>query len=335
MTVLATTGLFAGHGGRPLLGPLDLAIPSGRFVCLLGANGAGKSTLIRTLCAMQAPVAGQVHLDGEPIHAMSAAQRARRLAVVLTERVDGTLMRGYELASMGRYPYLGWAGRLSADDHRIVHQALSSAGALSLADRLVAELSDGERQKIMIARALAQQPRLLVLDEATAFLDLPRRVGTMQLLLDLAHRNGLAVLLSTHDLELALRYADELWLIDGQRSMHVGAPEDLAIDGVLGTSFAADGLTFDLERAELRVGPAGRSAIRVEGGGLRASWAARALERAGFVHDPAAALTLRADASGYTVVGSDGVATCHSTLGALVDALRSASNGTAIAQGRP
>ncbi|UXC38657.1 ABC transporter ATP-binding protein [Cupriavidus gilardii] len=335
MTVLATTGLFAGHGGRPLLGPLDLAIPSGRFVCLLGANGAGKSTLIRTLCAMQAPVAGQVHLDGEPIHAMSAAQRARRLAVVLTERVDGTLMRGYELASMGRYPYLGWAGRLSADDHRIVHQALSSAGALSLADRLVAELSDGERQKIMIARALAQQPRLLVLDEATAFLDLPRRVGTMQLLLDLAHRNGLAVLLSTHDLELALRYADELWLIDGQRSMHVGAPEDLAIDGVLGTSFAADGLTFDLERAELRVGPAGRSAIRVEGGGLRASWAARALERGGFVHDPAAALTLRADASGYTVVGSDGVATCHSTLGALVDALRSASNGTAIAQGRP
>nr|WP_276553368.1 ABC transporter ATP-binding protein [Cupriavidus gilardii] len=332
---MATTGLFAGHGGRPLLGPLDLAIPSGRFVCLLGANGAGKSTLIRTLCAMQAPVAGQVHLDGEPIHAMSAAQRARRLAVVLTERVDGTLMRGYELASMGRYPYLGWAGRLSADDHRIVHQALSSAGALSLADRLVAELSDGERQKIMIARALAQQPRLLVLDEATAFLDLPRRVGTMQLLLDLAHRNGLAVLLSTHDLELALRYADELWLIDGQRSMHVGAPEDLAIDGVLGTSFAADGLTFDLERAELRVGPAGRSAIRVEGGGLRASWAARALERAGFVHDPAAALTLRADASGYTVVGSDGVATCHSTLGALVDALRSASNGTAIAQGRP
>lgn len=335
MTVLATTGLFAGHGGRPLLGPLDLAIPSGRFVCLLGANGAGKSTLIRTLCAMQAPVAGQVDLDGEPIHAMSAAQRARRLAVVLTERVDGTLMRGYELASMGRYPYLGWAGRLSADDHRIVHQALSSAGALSLADRLVAELSDGERQKIMIARALAQQPRLLVLDEATAFLDLPRRVGTMQLLLDLAHRNGLAVLLSTHDLELALRYADELWLIDGQRSMHVGAPEDLAIDGVLGTSFAADGLTFDLERAELRVGPAGRSAIRVEGGGLRASWAARALERAGFVHDPAAALTLRADASGYTVVGSDGVATCHSTLGALVEALRSASNGTAIAQGRP
>lgn len=335
MTVLATTGLFAGHGGRPLLGPLDLAIPSGRFVCLLGANGAGKSTLIRTLCAMQAPVAGQVHLDGEPIHAMSSAQRARRLAVVLTERVDGTLMRGYELASMGRYPYLGWAGRLSADDHRIVHQALSSAGALSLADRLVAELSDGERQKIMIARALAQQPRLLVLDEATAFLDLPRRVGTMQLLLDLAHRNGLAVLLSTHDLELALRYADELWLIDGQRSMHVGAPEDLAIDGVLGTSFAADGLTFDLERAELRVGPAGRSAIRVEGGGLRASWAARALERAGFVHDPAAALTLRADASGYTVVGSDGVATCHSTLGALVEALRSASNGTAIAQGRP
>nr|WP_255674039.1 ABC transporter ATP-binding protein [Cupriavidus sp. UGS-1] len=332
---MATTALFAGHGGRALLGPLDLAIPSGRFVCLLGANGAGKSTLIRTLCAMQAPVAGQVHLDGEPIHAMSSVQRARRLAVVLTERVDGTLMRGYELASMGRYPYLGWGGRLSPDDHRIVHEALACAGALSLADRLVAEMSDGERQKIMIARALAQQPRLLVLDEATAFLDLPRRVGTMQLLLDLSHRNGLAVLLSTHDLELALRYADELWLIDGQRRLHVGAPEDLAIDGVLGTSFAADGLTFDLERAELRVGPAGTRAIRLEGGGLRASWAARALERAGYVRDPAAALTLRADASGYALAGDDSEATRYSTLGELVEALRSASNGTAIAQERP
>lgn len=331
MTVLATAGLFAGHGGRPLLGPLELSIPSGRFVCLLGANGAGKSTLIRTLCAMQAPVAGQVHLDGKPIHAMPAAQRARRLAVVLTERVDGTLMRGYELASMGRYPYLGWAGRLSPDDHRIVHEALGSAGALSLAQRLVAEMSDGERQKIMIARALAQQPRLLVLDEATAFLDLPRRVGTMQLLLDLAHRSGLAVLLSTHDLELALRYADELWLIDGNRQLHVGAPEDLAIEGVLGSSFAADGLTFDLERAELRVGPAGTRSIRLEGGGLRASWAARALERAGYVRDPAAALTLRADADGYTVAGEGGVTTCYPTLGALVEALRPASNGTALA----
>ncbi len=196
-------------------------------------------------------------------------------------------------------------------------------------------MSDGERQKIMIARALAQQPRLLVLDEATAFLDLPRRVGTMQLLLDLSHRNGLAVLLSTHDLELALRYADELWLIDGQRRLHVGAPEDLAIDGVLGTSFAADGLTFDLERAELRVGPAGTRAIRLEGGGLRASWAARALERAGYVRDPAAALTLRADASGYALAGDDSEATHYSTLGELVEALRSASNGTAIAQERP
>nr|WP_244259171.1 ABC transporter ATP-binding protein [Cupriavidus gilardii] len=327
---MATTGLFAGHGGRPLLGPLDLAIPSGRFVCLLGANGAGKSTLIRTLCAMQAPVAGQVHLDGEPIHAMPSAQRARRLAVVLTERVDGTLMRGYELASMGRYPYLGWAGRLSPDDHRIVHQALVSAGALPLADRLVAEMSDGERQKIMIARALAQQPRLLVLDEATAFLDLPRRVGTMQLLLDLARERGLAVLLSTHDLELALRYADELWLIDGKRQLHVGAPEDLAIAGTLGASFAADGLDFDLERAELRVGRAGTRAVRLEGVGLRVSWAARALERAGYVRDASATLTVHADPSGYTVAGDgDGdEVTRYATLGALVEALRVASART-------
>lgn len=321
MTGLVTRGLSAGYGERPLLGPLDLAVAPGRFVCLIGANGAGKSTLIRTLCGMQPAIGGEVLLDGAPLAALPAIERARRLAVVLTERTAVALMTGRELASLGRYPHLGWGGRLGEQDHAAVTSALQRAGACDLAERLVTEMSDGEHQKIMIARALAQQPRLLVLDEATAYLDLPRRVATMHLLRGLAREQGLSVLLSTHDLELALRYADALWVIDGRHRLHAGAPEDLALGGVLAATFAAEGLAFDLERAELRVGHEGQRGIRLEGEGIPAVWAQRALQRAGYALHPHAAHTVSAGTRDYLLTRADGSRERFTSLGALVDSL--------------
>ena len=321
---LQADGLVAGYEGRPLLGPYMLHAPRGEFVCLIGANGAGKSTLIRTLCGMQPPLAGDVLLDGRPLAARSSLERARLLAVVLTDRVDTMLMTGYELACLGRYPHIGWGGRLRKADHALVQAALLQAGAMPLAGKLVSRMSDGERQKIMIARALAQQPKLLVLDEATAFLDLPRRIELMQLLQDLAHQQQLSIVLSTHDLELALRYADALWLIDGQRQLHTGAPEDLALSGALSAAFAADGLAFDLDRGELRVGRGGAIPIRVNGGGTRRVWAQRALERLGYCIREDAAQTVDVLDDGYSLSLPHGGPTLHGTVAALAAALRMA-----------
>lgn len=179
--MLRTEALVVGYSHTPILGPLDLRLEPGEVVGLLGANGTGKSTLIRSLTGMQPALSGQVWIDGADLRAMSSIARAQKFAVVLTDRVQGGLMTGYDLVGLGRYPHVDWAGRLTAKDHAAVELAISQVGAEHLAHRLVAELSDGERQKIMVARALAQEPRLLVLDEVTAFLDLPRLpAGTRQ-----------------------------------------------------------------------------------------------------------------------------------------------------------
>lgn len=318
--MLRTQGLCVGYDGQTLLGPLDLHLPPGRLVCLLGANGAGKSTLIRTLCGMQAAIAGSVLLDGLALERLSSAERARRLAVVLTDRVEAGLLTGFELAALGRYPYLGWAGRLSTDDRRLVRKSLLAVGAETLAAKPVAEMSDGERQRVMLARALAQQPKVLVLDEITAFLDLPRRIETLHLLQRLAREQRLAILLSCHDLDLALRCADQIWLLDAQRRLHVGAPEDLVLDGCLGEAFCASGLRFDIERGEWGMAQSYARPVRLVGQGATRIWALRALQRVGYREAEVADLVVVAEPGGYRLM-RHGNQQRFSRLGALVDAV--------------
>lgn len=261
---------------------LSLYLAPGELVCLLGPNGAGKSTLMRTLAGIQPPLAGQIWLDDVDLRTLLPKALAMKLSTVLTDRVEVGNLAVYDLVALGRYPYTDWTGRLQESDHIAVDLALYAARADKLALRSMNELSDGERQKVMIARALAQEPEVILLDEPTAFLDLPHRVEIMSMLRELARRTRCAILLSTHDLDLALRNADRIWLLSTEGTLQAGAPEDLVLNGAFGATFSRDGLAFDAQTGAFRTQQHEHRAIGLSGGGLAAIWTARALERAGF-----------------------------------------------------
>ena len=266
---------------------LNLRLEPGSLVGLLGPNGVGKSTLLRTLAAMQAPLAGQVLLDGEDARHMPPPQLAKSLSLVLTNTPHPALMNGFELVALGRLPHSDWLGKLTDGDRAAINWALSAVNAGELADQVLTELSDGQLQKLMIARALAQETAIMLLDEPTAFLDLPRRVEVMRLLKRLAHQSGRAILVSTHDLEQALRNCDQLWLMR-EGAMLVGTPEDLVLDGGMAETFRADGISFDESSGAFAVETSAGAAIHVKGSGTRETWMRRALERNGYRLDPAA-----------------------------------------------
>lgn len=203
----------------------------GELTVLLGPNGCGKSTLIRTLCGLQPALGGRVMLDGDDLARVGPADLARRVAVVLTDRIDPGLLSARELVGLGRIPHLGCTGRLTRDDHAVVDWALRAVGAAHLAMRPAAELSDGERQRVLTARALAQQPSVLFLDEPTAFLDVPSRAGLVEVLRGVARDHGLAVVMSTHDVELALRVADRVWVLGTDGTLVDAIPEEHLLSG--------------------------------------------------------------------------------------------------------
>ncbi len=240
---------------------LNGTIHSGELTCLLGRNGIGKSTLLRTLSAFQPALAGEILLrksensensEYSEISEFSDKQLSRLIGVVLTEKPDVRNMTTEELVGMGRSPYTGFWGTLSADDHRIVDEAIALVGIEALKGRYIHTLSDGERQKVMIAKALAQQTPVIYLDEPTAFLDFPSKVEVMQLLHRLAVEQQKTVFLSTHDVELSLQMADCLWLMEpGQLS--VGTPRQLADDGALSRFIQRDGIAFDAQTLTIHV----------------------------------------------------------------------------------
>lgn len=233
MTAITTNRLTVGYRGHRVVEDISLSLPCGRLVCLLGPNGAGKSTLLRTLCGFQPPIAGTVTISGSDITTMSAAEVARLVSVVLTDRPLTPSLTAREMVGMGRAPYTGFWGRLSDDDSRLVSEAMQTVGIAPLATRRMGRLSDGERQKVMIAKALAQHTPVIVLDEPTAFLDYPSKVAVMKTLARLAHDEGKTILMSTHDLELAAQLGDELMEIKNKHIRKITADEVSRIIGRL------------------------------------------------------------------------------------------------------
>ena len=288
--LLQTTDLLAGYRSGPqkravITGPLSVDVRAGRVICLLGPNGSGKSTLLRTLAGLQPALGGSIDIapgDSKTSRGkLTPGQIARKISLVLTDKVRNTQLTVESLVALGRYPYSGWLGILSPADKEIVARAIGMAGIGAYRERKVFTLSDGESQKVMLARALAQDTPILMLDEPTAHLDLPSRIQLMRLLHELARNTGKGILVSTHELDLALQVADEVWLLE-KGSLHRGAPEDLVLNGTFEATFEKDGIVFDKMTGNFRMHEGGKGAVRLFGEGAVAFWTRRALLRRGF-----------------------------------------------------
>lgn len=315
----------------PVATDVNVTLRAGELVCLIGPNGAGKSTLLRTLAGLQPALAGQVLLGGDDVRRLSAKEIAHRLSMVLTDRADVGNLTASEVIGLGRNPYTNWLGQLTPQDAATIDWAATSVGVAPFAGRRFNELSDGERQKVMIARALAQQPSVIILDEPTAFLDLPHRIEILCLLRDLA-RTQCAILLSTHDLDLALRTADVVWLLSPGKPLLVGAPEDLVLRGAFDAAFSRQFVTFDPLAGAFKPKANPGAHVAVMGHGLHAVWTERALERAGYglhANAPVQVEVLDKHGQARWRVNSDGVMSEYHTLYDLLNSLPPAQqNGT-------
>ena len=273
------------HNTKRVAEHLNASIHSGELTCLLGTNGVGKSTLLRTLSAFQPPLGGTIDLLDRPLSTYDDRKLATVIGVVLTEKSDIRNMTVEELVGLGRSPYTGFWGTLKEGDRKIVHGAIARVRIEPLTQRMVHTLSDGERQKVMIAKALAQETPIIFLDEPTAFLDFPSKVEVMQLLHNLTHTLQKTVFMSTHDLELALQIADKIWLMDRTNGIAIGTPEDLSLEGKLSSFFSRKGITYDTETGFFRIDTDYRREIHLHGHGSRYAMVRKALQRNGIRAD--------------------------------------------------
>lgn len=283
LEALEWQGLSAGYGGTPVFRDWSARAEPGRLTCLVGPNGAGKSTFLKVLGGVLKPYEGTVTLGGGNLSGLKAGRRARRIALGLTGGLPGGYATVEDTVRMGRHPHTGWGERLGVADRVAIQRAIDVAGVGELRHRLAGGLSDGERQRVLIARTLAQDTPVVLLDEPTAFLDLAHRVELLERLKQLAREDGTIILFSIHDLELAMRYGDRMLLVDRGHNLSAGVPEDLLLGGKLGECFDTRTVRLEMDRCRFapRRGPVGPP-VAVRGIEPAADWARNALEREGW-----------------------------------------------------
>lgn len=239
--------LTTGYGKTVVSSQLSCTLSTASLTVLMGTNGAGKSTLLRTLAGFIRPISGSVCCGENNITHLTPRELAKTLSVVLTFRPTADALTVQEVVEMGRMPYAQFFAKSTPADAQTIERAMQLTQTQDLAHRFVNTLSDGERQRVFIAKALAQNTLIILLDEPTAFLDFPAKVHTMKLLSELAHAEGKSILLSTHDVELALRFADTLWLLSADGIVS-GTPAQLSHEGAIAHFFARDGLCYNAEQ---------------------------------------------------------------------------------------
>lgn len=275
---LTTSNLHIGYRNgkveKTLFENLNLELDAGQLVCFMGPNGVGKSSLIRTLAGLQHALAGDISFQANDKNS------AEVISVVLTDKIASANMTVYDLVSFGRYPYLRWDVNLSYEDEEVIHRAINHVHIESLRDTPLHVLSDGQLQMAMIARAIAQDTPIILLDEPTAHLDLNNRVEIMKLLRRLAKTTNKAILVATHELDLALQTADWIWLTTREKNILSGMPEDLVLDGSFDSIFQFKG--FDLKTGKVQHQADKNIHVSLVGEGYEYLWTKNALERNGF-----------------------------------------------------
>lgn len=266
MSVIETKKLSVGYGKKVVVNEVEISGLKGQVVCLLGPNGAGKTTILRTLSGLLAPVKGEVYINEKEISNIDKKDLAKTLSAVLTQKFSGGLMTAFEVTSMGRYPHTGFFGRLTEDDLNKTFEALKTVNADYLAERYFEELSDGEKQKILVARALVQEPEVIVLDEPTTHLDIRHRLELIDILKKLSKEKGITVILSLHEIDMALKSCDKVVLVKDNRIIAYGIPEDVVDENIINELYSIKDANFNNLLGSIEISNSKKPSVFVVGG---------------------------------------------------------------------
>ncbi|MBJ8543682.1 ABC transporter ATP-binding protein [Clostridioides difficile] len=279
--MLKTNNLSVGYNNKVVISNINVEVKNGEILCLLGSNGSGKTTLLRSLSKLISPIKGEIYLNGVNINCISRKALSKKMALVLTNRLLGDLMTVQDIVNIGRYPYTGFFGSLSKKDLIMVDEALESVDALHLKKRYFDELSDGEKQKVLVARALVQEPEIIILDEPTTHLDIKHRLELINILKKLSKEKSISVILSLHEIDIALKSCDKVALIKNNKVIAYGQPEDVVDEDIINSLYELDDKNFNSLLGSVEISNKSKNEVFIIGGGGKATPIYRAFTKKG------------------------------------------------------